>query len=337
MIRTMATISTGNVLALPRTAQALFTRYGHRLPGIANVILVIVIARLLARVLWLVVPTPTAAAWQPPLPPPRAPTQQVDLEAIAGAELFGSFQATPEAATPEGDVNNAPDTQLSVTLLGILANDRDTKLSRALIAAQNGEEKPYSVGDDLSHGVIVQSIFPDRVILARNGKLETLRLERDKGGNGFDSGIPGAPQNVQQQLEQYGIPAGEFNNYNDTGAEPVPVPQSFNAPANAPAQLSKIRSQLLSDPSKVSNYIRIQPVSAGGGVSGYRIYPGQDQSVFSAAGLKPGDIVTSINGVQLTDPAKSLQLLGDLSRNNQLRLTVTRGGRPQSFDISLKP
>jgi len=335
MMLGMASISSTNVSALPKAAQALFARHGGRLPGLANLLLVIVIAHLLAKLVWLFVPVPASAAWQPPPPPPRAAAPQVDLDAIASAELFGAFQAVAQEPVAQ-DIDNAPDTQLSVTLLGILANDRDAKLSRALIAAQGGEEKPYSIGDDLSHGVIVQSIFADRVILSRGGKLETLRLERDKASNGFNAGAPDPDGGIQQQLEQYGVPSGDFNNYNDTGGAEA-VPQSYNPSANPGPALSKIRTQLLSDPSKVSDYIRIQPVNSGEGVNGYRIYPGKDRSVFSAAGLRPGDIVTSINGVQLNDPAKSLQLLGDLSRNNQLRLTVTRGGQPKSFDISLKP
>ena len=88
------------------------------------------------------------------------------------------------------DLAAAPDTNLNLTLLGILSNgsnDKDSR-SRALISAQGGEEKPYSVGDDVSRGVQLTAIFPDRVILNRNGKLETLRLDKES-----TSGLTGSP------------------------------------------------------------------------------------------------------------------------------------------------
>ena len=105
---------------------------------------------------------------------------------------------------------------------------------------------------------------------------------------------------------------------------------------NASESLAEIRSQLLEDPSKVADYIRVQPVNTGNGLSGYRIYPGRDRTVFAAAGLRPGDIVTAVNGTALNDPSRSLQLLNELSQSSQINLTVDRGGQPQSFSINLE-
>ena len=48
-------------------------------------------------------------------------------------------------------------------------------------------------------------------------------------------------------------------------------------------------------------------------------------------------VVTSINGVQLDDPAKSLQLLSDMSQANQLTLTVQRGSESQTVNVNLSP
>ncbi len=96
---------------------------------------------------------------------------------------------------------------------------------------------------------------------------------------------------------------------------------------------------MLANPSKAQDYIRVQPAPnpSGSGQLGYRIYPGRDRSVFTAAGLRPGDVVSSINGVQLDDPSKSLQLLSDLSQANQVTLTVQRGGETQTVNVNLNP
>lgn len=289
---------------------ALTARYGRRLPELASLLLVIAIGRLAAELVWALVPAPAGASWQPPPPPaPRVGARAtVDVSTIANAHLFGQY--TAPAAPELADIAAAPDTQLNLTLLGILSSGRDETSggSRALISAQGGDEKPYAVGDDVARGVQLTAIFPDRVILSRGGRLETLRLDKDSA-----SALPGST------LTRVGEPAPQLVD-GDSGAE----------------SLAEIRSQLLADPSKVSDYLRVQPVNSGGGLAGYRIYPGRDRTVFTAAGLRPGDVVTSVNGVALNDPGRAMQTLSELSQSSQINITVDRGGQPQNFTLSFE-
>ncbi len=308
----MPTFSPSRLNALPGAVPALAARYGRRAPELANLVLVVLIAKMTASLVWTLVPTPESAQWQPaPATSPRVAARAgVDLGRIANAHLFGQYTAPAEPAL--ADLAAAPDTQLNLTLLGILSNGRDDKdrKSRALIATQGGEEKPYAVGDDVARGVQLQAIFPDRVILLRGGKLETLRLDKDNPGGSL-----------------LGSPVGD---------QLVESTASDDAESDVLSSLGEIRSEILADPSKVSNYIRVQPVNSGSGLSGYRIYPGRDRAVFAAAGLRPGDIVTSVNGVPLNDPNRSLQMLTDLSQSAQINLTVDRGGQTQNFSINLE-
>lgn len=282
-----------------RSGAALYGRYGARLPALAAALFAILLGSALADLVWTLVPVPEAARWAPPPASPVAPRASAAAETspAATAGLFGQYQAP---ASSDAALLAAPDTALNLTLLGLLADDRE-QYSRALIA-QGTEEGSYAVGDDVGRGVTLQAIFPDRVILSRNGRLETLRLERDKPGAGGD-GTP-AP------LAQAEVPG-------------------------TPPQLAQIRDEVLKDPAKAPEYIRVQPANVGGQLKGYRVYPGKDRSAFSAAGLRPGDLVTSVNGVQLDDPARALQLLGDLSQAGQLNLVVERGGQSQNISINL--
>ena len=54
-------------------------------------------------------------------------------------------------------------------------------------------------------------------------------------------------------------------------------------------------------------------------------------------GLRAGDIITSVNGVELNNPSRSLQLLGDLSQANNIDLTVERAGNLQNYSVTLNP
>ena len=301
----MASLSLNNWSDIPKVAADAYARYGRRLPDIAVALLALLLGCLLAKLFWAVMPVPQAAVWRPaPAPAPESRrSEALDLNQISNAQLFGKFESTPTAAAAE----TAPDTQLALTLLGIFADSRDPNSSRALIGADGGDEKPYAIGDEVTRGVTLQAIFADRVVLSRNGRLETLRLDKDQASNGD------APAMVSEDGTSVGGEAAQ--------------------------QLSDIRNRMLVDPSKAQDYIRVQPVQSpsGDGMLGYRIYPGKDKALFSAAGLRPGDVVTAINGTSLSDPAKALQLLSDLSQAQQLSVVINRGGQSQTVSVSLNP
>jgi len=282
-----------------RAAAALYERYGRALPGVAAAVFAVLLGRVLADLVWAVVPVPESARWHPAPPPPAARVEQgVDVNAIANSGLFGRYQAPP---TGNAALLSAPETPLNLVLIGLLADDRQA-YSRALIS-QNGQEASYAIGDDVARGVTLQAIFPDRVILNRNGRMETLPLDREHIAPG--SSLPAA-------------------------AAPA-------APADdgSAVQLSTIRDEVLKWPSKASEYVRLQPANVAGQLKGYRVYPGRERAAFSAAGLRPGDLVTAVNGVQLDDPAKALQLLGELGQAGQINLVVERGGQSQNISINL--
>jgi general secretion pathway protein C len=289
----------GNWSSLPKTLAPLYERYVRWLPAAVDVVLAVLIARLLAQLLWALLPSPAAAAWQaaPVAPAAQNPADRVDVNRIAAAHLFGQF--TPVV---HPDLTKAPDTTLNLTLLGILKNSKDKAKSRALIS--NGtDEKSYSISEAVGSGVTLYAIFVDRVVLSRNGQLETLKLDKNQPSSSD------APLAVASDSQGAG------------------------------SSLSQIRQQMLANPAKAQDYIRIQPAPnvSGNGQMGYRIFPGRDRAVFNGAGLRAGDVVTAINGVQLDDPAKSLQLLSDLSQANAVTLTIDRGGESQTINVNLGP
>ncbi|MCI0749481.1 MAG: type II secretion system protein GspC [Nevskiales bacterium] len=284
------------------TLAGLYERHGRHLPPLSAVLFAILLGRTLADLTWSLVPVPESARWQSPPALPASAAHDpdaMDVNTLINAQLFGHYQAVPA----ETALLNAPTTPLNLALLGLLADDRE-RFSRALIAVQNGDEKAYAVGDDVTRGVTLQAIFPDRVILSRNGRLETLHLVRD-------------------------LPEG----LSPTASAEPPTLTPDQVPSGA-APLAQIREEVLRDPAKASEYVRVQPANVNGQFRGYRVYPGRERSAFSAAGLRPGDLVTSVNGIQLDDPAKVPQVLGDWMQAGQINLVIERGGQSQTLSIN---
>lgn len=285
-------------------ATVLYRQHGAKLPPLLTLLLVIVLAQQTASLLWTLMPLPKSAAWSPApgFVDPASARAALNVDALAAAHVFGQYQATASSAS----LANAPDTQLNFTLLGILAGSTERE-SLALIAKDATDEAPYAIGDDVASGVNLQAIFADRVILSRNGRLETLRLDKDS--------VTSAP----------------LFNTSSTAAEP-----QEGTPAAA-QMLAQIKEQIVTDPSKAASFIRVQPINSDGGLKGYRVYPGPERAAFNAAGLKPGDVVTAINGTPLNDPGQALQLLQSMTQASSMSLTIDRNGVSQSVNVSAAP
>ena len=74
---------------------------------------------------------------------------------------------------------------------------------------------------------------------------------------------------------------------------------------------------------------------ADGRQRGYRVYPGPNQAAFNRLGLRPGDLVTAINGTTLDDPTKGGEIFSTLSSVAEARVTVIRNGSQQELVLNL--
>lgn len=226
-----------------------------------------------------------------------------DLDRLLGAELFGSYDK--EEASPEDSIEDAPETRLSLKLLGVYAAD-ERSMSRAIIASAREDAEIYAIGDTISRNVTLHSVLADRVVISREGTLETLRMERD-------------------QLDEGSAARDTRSSATDSG----------NLRARDPEQLAEIRNELLQNPGNVTDYIRVVPASSGGQQRGYRIYPGRERALFEAAGMRPGDLVTAVNGVPLDSAQRAMSLLKELRDARSINVTVERGGNEQNYTLSI--
>jgi general secretion pathway protein C len=268
------------------------------LPTGVSALLVLGIAWVLAQLTWALVPPPKSAAIA--YTPPPAAARSVDAGRVAEQHLFG-------VAAPVGNTQNAPDTTLALTLHGIVAG-RTPENSRALIVA-NGDEAPYAIGAQVPGGAVIRAIFPDRVMLERNGRVEALRLPRpgSDAGGGADAG-------------------------NGTLSFEPSAPPSMNA---VPQNLGELRQQIMNNPQRLMDVVRLMPVQdkSSGKLSGYRVFPTGNSTAFTQLGLRPGDIVTAVNGIPLADPAQSMRVLSSLKTSEQISITVLRDGQPQTLEL----
>ncbi|HEY2679086.1 MAG TPA: type II secretion system protein N [Steroidobacteraceae bacterium] len=73
------------------------------------------------------------------------------------------------------------------------------------------------------------------------------------------------------------------------------------------------------------------------GKSGYHLFPGKNGKAFSNLGLRPGDLVTSINGTPLDDSQRAQQAMSALESSDNATITVQRGRLTQEIVLNMAP
>lgn len=269
-----------------------------------NLAVLVLLSHSLANLTWRIVPAPRSAAPPPAMMLGAGPAKAASsggaapVARIAGWHLFGNAAQQGQSDVPPQEA--LPETQLNLTLRGVLAVD-DKRRAQAIIAQPNGQEKPYGIGDSLPGGAVLKDIRPTNVVLLRNNRYETLSLPKEE-------------LNDQQSMMAQTAPPG------------APVPS-----------LREVRHKLLTDPESLSGLIRTQPYrGARGQLMGFRIQPGRNKALFNHYGLRPGDIVTSINGVALNNASNVFQILRGLSSRDNVNIQLIRNGSPQSLTLHIQ-
>jgi general secretion pathway protein C len=83
--------------------------------------------------------------------------------------------------------------------------------------------------------------------------------------------------------------------------------------------------------------VQFEPVFAGGRISGARLSgSGAAGTLMAQVGLRPTDVVTSVNGTDLSSVSSPQQLLDKLGNASSLQVTVQRDGKPATLTLNLR-
>ncbi|HHJ14153.1 MAG TPA: type II secretion system protein GspC [Gammaproteobacteria bacterium] len=274
-----------------------------------NGLLILWLAWKLAGLIWLLVPQPEvepAGGEVPEVAAPAGASARIDERQLASLHLFGVAGRKAPAASRPAPVS-APETRLRLTLRGVFAAD-ETSQGRAIIADPKGKEDSYGVGDPLPGGATLTEVHPDRIILERSGRYETLRLPRDKRK-------AGRPAVISHR-------SASRISHNSAGG------------SNA-AAFSRYRQEIKQDPSAFLKYVRATPARKNGKFVGFRLQPGPQRGAMKELGLKPGDIVTSINGTKIESPASGMKAMQSMAEGDRVQVTLLRGGKEISLDLTV--
>lgn len=274
---------------------------------VINVLLVVWIAWTLATLTWRIVedtePAETAPVAAVAAVAPKPDPLRKKIREIPDWHMLGEASREPtrvQTVVPA----QVPDTRLKLTLRGAFASD-DLELARAIIADPRGKEEHYAVGDKVPGNAELSEVHPDKVILKRGGRFETLRMpeEHTLGGN-------------QSRDNRIGRGAGRQ-------IQPA-------------ERLKSLRRDLKKNPKSLYGLVRATPKKdEAGNLVGYTLRPGRDPQLFETMGLQDGDVVTGINDIKLDSLANGVKALKSAEAGDTVTMTVQRDEQEETLTFSM--
>ena len=231
----------------------------------------------------------------------------------AGDDLFESSDGNDVLIDPNG-LPIIPCSDNSVKLIATVASRESTDWSFATVNV-GGTTLSYRVGDELN----------DRTVSGITWRYMFLRGNSDECYVDMfgspDQKIPPKPKNTSRPAPNVGPAADDrIKKVSDTEAI---VDRS-------------LVNELLSDPTKFVRSVRVRPHREKGKIVGYKLRRFRADSPLAKLGAKRGDVIRSVNGVDLTSVDKALGAYQSMRNSSDLTFSVTRQGKPVDIKVSIR-
>ena len=277
---------------------------------LASLLLVVAVMWFCVRIALAVWPRGDAAASVTPARLPEANANGPTVS-VSRWHLFGN------AGAGASNLRALPASTLALALRGTVA-DRDPTVGVAVIGdGQN--ERAYRVGDEIDTGVSLVEVYPDHVVISRDGTRESLILPREAAG----AAQPGPVFDLSAANTSARKPA-------TTATEATPEPYSPPQLANGTVDWEKSLEQVRNNPAQFTQLAA--PVIQDGKLIGLRVR-GLDPATMTKLGLEAGDLVTAVNGIAVDSPQRASEILASVQNAASVRVTVQRNGQPVDVTV----
>jgi general secretion pathway protein C len=234
------------------------------------------------------------------------------LDAARLARLTGLvLPVEPVVDLTKPDLSSDPvRTSMRAKLLGTLRAGRPELSLASVLDLGVPKSVTVKVGDRLLTSQVME-ILRDRVIVLNNGRREY--VSADTG-----DGAPGLPTTtrVTEPASAWGagIKALDANNFEVPRSE---VDRAIN-------NLNDIAMQA-----------RLVPAFKDGVAEGFKLFSIRPDSLYSKIGIQNGDVVTRINGLDMNDPAKALEVYTKLKDAPRIDVDIDRNGSIQRMTYNV--
>jgi len=270
------------------------------------------------------IPAPSATANKPRRSEPASAASSKQPEAILKRNIFCSTcppiieEPHPDGGVPEPTSPDAVKTALPLALLAIMFAPPPNGMKWSIAVIRDTEIKStgaFPVGGKV-HGATVIEIQETRIYLDNAGKTEFLDL--------IEKPAPPAPP-----------PAASAAG----GTDPLSVEMDKGIKKTGENTFEIQRGTLesvLGNMSLLSRSARIVPEMRDGKAAGFRLYAVKPDGPFAKIGMQNGDVISSINGLEITSPEKALEVYAKLKSASHLSLGMETNGKKVTKDYTIR-
>ncbi len=256
-------------------------------------------------------PPPGAIAPAPTLPvdPSAGRSPSVIADQVLQTKLFPFPQASLEfagGAAPSGVPRQPLNLASKLKLLGVVMSDRGG-MSAIVELLSTKQQLFFRLHDQIPDIGELSEVRHEGIVVRQGGQEELLAL------------VTGPENQAPVPIATVGPPTGT-------------VP---GAPMRRAIDRREVE-QALNDLPKLLSQARAVPVMANGAMSGFRmdyIAPG---SFYEKIGLKYGDVLKQVNGIEIKDPGTMLSLFQQLRNERTVKLDLLRNNQRTTMAYEIR-
>lgn len=220
----------------------------------------------------------------------------VDIAALGRVDAFfrsGSRSSLAEMTAAGSD---------QIRLFGVRAGTAGG--GSAIVGLADGRQLSVGVGEEIEPGLVLRSVAEDHVTVARGASVARIDF-----GEVPQAAAPPPPPPSQPQV-----------------VTPPASPQASGPPART------VQAPVV-DPQRLIGQASLRPRMKGMSVSGFTVSAAGDGAALRAAGLRSGDVILAVNGVELNGMGALSSLKAELADAASVEIRFERDGRVQTTTI----
>ncbi len=274
-----------------------------------------------ARALW------SPASGRPAVSVTAAEAQRrerlADYRVIEDRNLFNAHPTPEPAATPTPtpaarETPEPPPTRplppLNLTLLGTVVVDG----APSFAVIQDGNEvKVVREGREVAEGATLVKVLADRIRVRRGGTEEEILLFQPKAEARADRSRRPRPSRPQPE------PAAADDTVQKVAED------KWVIDAREIEQAQENMSQLLTQ-------IRVVPNFTDGQPDGFKVFAIRPGSLFAKIGLRNGDVIKRINGIEIQGPEQAFEAYQRLKDETTIQIDLVRRNQNQTFTYEIR-
>jgi general secretion pathway protein C len=246
-------------------------------------------------------------------------TRSKDGTPFAQRDMFCS-ECTPAVETVSSiDPSSVITTSLPLQLVATSMSLDDEQSSATIINTETQKQGSYSIGD------VIPGANPGKLV-----EIHYKYIEFENAGHHERLGLNGSPPPVVAKAE----PSIGEGSADDMQAS---IDNGIKKIDDNHYEIDKsLVDKVLANPMGVAKGARVVPAVKDGKPDGFKLYAIRPSSVYSKLGLQNGDTLQSINGFDLTSADKALEVYTKLREATSLQVTVTRRGKQEQIQYSIR-